>query len=353
VNHRRSPRGYHSRVALGTIAAALLVECAPVQPLPLHAPSPPRLPGQPWRAQRQAVVAQINAARNELGLAPLNYDPLLERVGDAHCAILLEEGGDGHFSRSGVPPYLRWLLAGGHGFHVENVGSYSTTGRVTETALGGILARSVASMLAEVPPADGHRRALLDRWVTHIGVGLAWNDREVRMTHELATEVGEEWAAPPLVARPHTGVELAGHLPRPWEVGPVEVLREELPRPLTDAELRAISSYAYPPRRAMVYPNRPAAEPGAPHAPHDWAPRTGSRPPFTVDRRGNFSYTWTTGPHDGVEIVLLWASRGTEQPYVPVGASATVVMETGHLPPELAFWQRLGTGPEAAPTGEP
>jgi hypothetical protein len=305
-----------------------------------------------WRPQRAAVVAQINAARNDLGLAALRYDPLLERVGDAHCAILIEEGGDGHFSRSGVPPYLRWLLAGGNGFHVENVGSYSTTGTVVEPALGGILARSVSSMLEEVPPADGHRRALLDPWVTHIGVGLAWGDGEVRMTHELATEVTEGWVPPPAVARPRTNVKLSGRLPRPWEAGALEMLWERLPHPLTDAELRTIRAYAYPPRRAMVYANPPSGEPAAPGMPTGREAST-IAPPFAVDRRGNFSFGWTTGPHEGVEIVLVWARRGAEQPYVPVAASATVVVETGQLPPELAFWHRLGTGPGAAPTGEP
>ena len=65
------------------------------------------------------------------------------------------------------------------------------------------------------------------------------------------------------------------------------------------------------------------------------------------------AYGWTTGPLEGVEIVLMWARPGPEQPYVPVAASATVVVETGQLPPELAFWHRLGMGAEDAPTGEP
>jgi uncharacterized protein YkwD len=341
VNHRRSSRGYHSCLALGTIAAALLPSCVEVQPPAPDAPPPVVAPTAPWRAARTAVVAQINAARSEAGLPPLRYDPLLQAVGDAHCAILLAEGGDGHFSSSGVPPYLRWLLAGGYGYHMENVGAYSTTGRVTEAALPGILARSVAGMLDEVPPADGHRRALLDPWVTHIGVGLAWGDGEVRMTHELAVEVTEGWAPPPLVAAPGSRVALSGRLPLPWEAGAVEVCWQPLPQPLSAAELRGLRTYAYPPRRAMLYANRPSAEPNVDAARGGSGGPGTAAAPFVVDRRGRFTASWTTGPHEGVEVALLWARHGPERPFVPVAASATVVVRTGTLPPELAFWRGL------------
>lgn len=276
-------------------------------------------------------MAQINASRAQLGLPPLAYGSLLERVGDKHCEIIIEEGGDGHFSRSGVPPYLRYLLAGGRGFHRENVSAYSTTGTVTEAELGGILRRSVEEMLAEVSPDDGHRRSLLDPWVTHIGVGLAVRGGEVRMTHELATEVAESWEPPPPVAEPGMPAELSGKLAGPWRAEAVEVLWEELPRPVPDARLRAIRAYGYPKRRAVAYANRPDAP--------------GTAPTLDVDRFGAFRYRWSSGPHEGVEIVLVLARHGNDHELVPVAASGTVVVGTGRLPSELALWQGLGARP--------
>jgi uncharacterized protein YkwD len=225
VNHRRSLGGYHSPLALG---AVLLAACARVGPSPTVFPEP-SLPGEPWRRERTAVVAQINAARAAADLGPLAYDSLLERVGDAYCRILIEEGGNGHFSRGGVPPYLRYLLAGGNGYHQENVGSYSTTGKVADSELARILSASVEDMLAEVPPNDGHRRALLDPWVTHVGVGLAVRGGEVRVTHELATKVTQSWTPPPAVAAAGTAVSLSGRLARPWQPEAVEVLWEAVP----------------------------------------------------------------------------------------------------------------------------
>jgi hypothetical protein len=288
------------------------------------------------------VVEQINSARAELGFAALRYDSRLERVGNAHCRILIEEDGDGHFSHNGVPPYLRWLLAGGHGFHRENVGTYSTTGMVTDATLPSILARSVASMLAEVPPSDGHRRSLLNPWVTDIGVGLAVGDGEVRMTHELAVEVTESWVPPPVVAGPGTPLGLSGRLAKPWQPVAVQVLWETLPHPLTDAEVRAIRSYSYPPARAVYLANRPA---GSGIGAVDASPARGPIvAPFGVDKRGAFSFRWSTGPHEGVEYVLLFARYKNAAEAVPVAASATVVLERVNLPPALAFWQDVGRG---------
>ncbi len=129
----------------------------------------------------------------------------------------------------------------------------------------------------------------------------------------------------------------------------MESLWEELPRPLTVEELREVRSYAYPPRRAMAYANRPPGEgdtafPGR---------EEGAAAPFSVDRRGSFSYRWVTGPHAGVELVLLWARHGSGQPFVPLAASATVVAEPDALPPALAFWRRLGESLDRLGEGEP
>jgi uncharacterized protein YkwD len=327
VNHRRSLGGYHSPLAFG---AVLLAACARVGPSPAVFPES-SIPGEPWGPERTAVVAQINAARAAADLGPLAYDSLLERVGDAHCRILIEEGGDGHFSRSGVAPYLRYLLTGGSGYHQENVGSYSTTGKVADSALARILSASLEDMLAEVPPNDGHRRALLDPWVTHVGVGVAVRGGEVRVTHELATKVTQSWTPPPAVAAPGTPVGLSGRLTKPWQPEAVEVLWEELPRPLPDAQLRTIRAYGYPQRKATFEATRVAAPEGT--------------AAFTVDRLGAFRFRWSAGPHEGVEIVLLWARHGQDRQLVPVVASATVVVETGELPPELAFWQGLRSSP--------
>jgi hypothetical protein len=277
-------------------------------------------------------VDAINEARRAVGAPALAYDSLLERVGNAHCQSLFEEGGDGHFSISGVAPYLRWLLAGGSGYHRENVFRFSHAGAGGAINMRDVVLEGVAAMLAEKPPDDGHRQALLAVAVTHIGVGLAREGGEVRMSHELATEVVESWAAPPVVAAPRSALVLSGRIGRPWHVAAASVLWQELPQPLTPAQTSALRSYGYPPQRVGYQANQPAS--GLDAQLHD--------APLTVDRAGNFTLRWTAGAHEGVEIALLWAQHGDRSELVPVAASATVVRTDATLPAPLARWRSLG-----------
>jgi uncharacterized protein YkwD len=339
VNHRRSFAGYHSLLAIALAGTVWLAACssAPAEATGEAAESGPRshVPGEPWQSERALVVDAINAARRAAGAPALVYDSLLERVGDLHCQLLFEEGGDGHFSVSGVPPYLRYLLAGGSGYHRENAFRYSHTGGGGDVNLRHVVLDGVAAMLAEKPPDDGHRQALLEAAVTHIGVGLAQLGGEVRMSHELATEVTESWAPPPGVAVPRSALVLSGRVAKPWRAAAASVLWQELPHPLTEAQASAIRSYGYPPQRMIFHANQPASE-------LDAQIRAA---PFTVDRSGNFTFRWVAGAHEGVEIALLWAQHGDSRELVPVAASATVVRTDAALPPALARWRSLAVHP--------
>ncbi len=343
MNHRRSRGGYHNWLTSGLLVAGVALACARLRPVPVVPVSAPAT--GPLAAERAGVIAGINRARAAAGLPRLATDAILERVGNAHCELLLEEGTQGHFSRSGVPPYLRYFLAGGHGFHRENAARYSSSATIPESAVDAILVRSLASMLAEVPPDDGHRRTVLDPDATNIGIGLAVRGGELRETHELAVEVATEWSAPVAAARPRSAAALAGALARPWRPVVAQILWEPLPRPLSTGEANAIRAYGYPPPRVTFAANRPL-EPGAGAARGDDVAA-----PFAVDRFGHFSLKWSTGTGEGVEIAVILARRGDDSRLIPVAAAATVVTAAGTLPPELAFWQTEAGPPAPAPGG--
>jgi uncharacterized protein YkwD len=343
MNHRRSRGGYHNRLTACILVLAGVAACARLRPAPV-VPTPAPATG-PLAAERAAVVVRLNRARADAGLPELATDAVLERVGNAHCELLIEEGTEGHFSRSGVPPYLRYFLAGGHGFHRENAARYSSSAAIPGRALDTIVTRSLTSMLSELPPDDGHRRTILDPDATNIGIGLAVRGGELRETHELAVEVATEWSAPAAVARPRGAVALAGALARPWRPAMAQILWEPLPRPLSTAEANAIRAYGYPPPRVTFAANRPS-EPCAGAARADAVAS-----PFAVDRFGHFSLKWSTGTGEGVEIAVVLARRGDDGRLIPVAAAATVVTEAGTLPPELAFWHTLAGPPPPARGG--
>jgi len=117
------------------------------------------------------VLDHINAARAEEDLAPLALDANLSKAAALHNQLMsgacgLEhqcpgEGGIGaRFSAQGV----QWRSAG------ENIG-YGWAG-ATDAAIVGAANGLCDSMLAEVPPEDGHRKNLLSTSFKRIGLSV-------------------------------------------------------------------------------------------------------------------------------------------------------------------------------------
>ncbi|MGC8915501.1 MAG: CAP domain-containing protein [Thermoanaerobaculum sp.] len=278
----------------------------------------------PLAVAREQVLAVVNKAREEHGLAPLTRDSLLERVGTAFCRKLLAEGGSGHFASDGVPPYLRYLLVGGTGFHRENVGSYTTTGELQAGDVPSLAVELTASMLAETPPADGHRRTLLAPFATHMGVGVAFSAKRLVLTHEVATELSEVTLGP-VICQARSPWSVVGRVRLPWQAAAVEVLWEPLPG---TGPIPGGHSYSYPPRKAWFEPREflPGSRMSIPGA-------------LSIQPGGRFAFRTTTGPHPGVELAVLWGRRPGFAELEPVALAGCVVAEA--VPPTLADWMRL------------
>ena len=317
------------------LVALLASGCAAIA-LP---PTPPAAAaiGAPYAVERRVVLDALNLARAGAGRAPLAYDSLLERIGDRNCSDLLATGCVGHFSTDGVPPYLRVVLAGHPGYHRQNASSHSHGLTLAPAELSDVVLSAVAAMLAETPPNDGHRRAILDPTATQVGIGLACQGSEVRMTHELATVATRQWQPAPAVTLPGTVVAIAGALANPWQVAAVELLWEAPPRPLTREAANRIRSYGYPPRRGMFFVGDGLPGLGSPGRLHT----------VRTDRSGRFSFAWRTGATPGVELAVVWARHGGGSELTAVALGGTVVTLDGVLPPALARWAAL-RGPVAA-----
>lgn len=284
--------------------------------------------GEDVRAARQRVLDQVNQARVKLGLRAVGHSRKLEQVGDAAARNLLDDGLIGHVGRDGVPPFIRWALAGGSGFHTENAANFETTGSLAGHRLGDVLVALTNGMLAEEPPEDGHRRALLDPWVTHLGVGVAVHEGRVVMNHQLAVNVVEKWQPPPTVALPGTTLQLTGRLPPNWRIVGLQIRRDSLPRVRELSETPVVTEVRYPPQAAML-PARPV--------------QSGARGrAIRVDAHNAFQASWEAGSRPGVELVVLWARNRTAiAGAVPVALAATVIHEPATLPDHLARWADL------------
>ncbi|GAA4589236.1 uncharacterized protein YkwD [Actinoplanes octamycinicus] len=124
------------------------------------------------------VLAHINAARADEGLPALTLDTKLSKAAAIHNQLMIDgcglshqcsgEGGIGtRFSAQGVS----WSSAG------ENIGYGSSGSSAADKvkAANGL----TDSMLAEVPPNDGHRRNLLSKSFTRIGLSVVRDSKGI------------------------------------------------------------------------------------------------------------------------------------------------------------------------------
>jgi uncharacterized protein YkwD len=129
------------------------------------APAPP-LPATP--AER--VLAHLNAARAEEGLPPLTMDPALVTAGERHNRAMT--GGCGLSHRcSGEADLGDRVTAAGAGW--SSVGENVAMGGPVANAADPISAMAIElnqSMIDERPPDDGHRKNILSRSFTRVGI---------------------------------------------------------------------------------------------------------------------------------------------------------------------------------------
>jgi uncharacterized protein YkwD len=126
----------------------------------------------------QRVLAHINAARAGVGLDAYTLDTSLSKAAALHNQLMIDGCGLEHqcagegdigtrFSAQGV----RWSSAG------ENIGfgSAGASNNAIVDAANGL----TDSMLAEVPPDDGHRRNLISTGFERIGLSVVRDGKGV------------------------------------------------------------------------------------------------------------------------------------------------------------------------------
>lgn len=204
---------------------------------------------------KAALLARINRDRAAAGVEPVALDLVAAKAGDDFCLDAARTNVMGHWDLSGRAPYDRYADAGGVDWHCENFSGTSQTGApFGESELEGLLLDAHAKMLAERPPGDGHRRTILDPGWTHVGIGVALEGGEFRMTEEF-TRHAVEWVDLP-AGRVRAGrtVPVAVQLPKGWNLAVVEIAHERFPRPLTAREINRRGSYGFPPGAQKLFP---------------------------------------------------------------------------------------------------
>jgi uncharacterized protein YkwD len=311
-----------------TAFVLLLLAAAACRP---RAPEPPRATGpvvrvgpertsieydDPHADDKRVLFERINRDRAAAGVPVLRYEPRAALAGDAFCLDSALSASWGHWDLRGRAPYLRWGLAGGVDHHSENVAAYSSSSGRIDRPLREVLLEAHASMMAERPPDDGHRRTILDPLLTHLGIGLAAVGGELRMTEEF-TRVALEWVELPAgPLRRGDWARFAGQTLPDWEVGLVEIRFEPPPRPLSLSEVRRRGSYRLPP---VVRALRPRLPQGGRYD-------TGGRGDF-VEKDGRFALAFPIEERGHYFVVCYVHRRGAATEAMSPGTTALVTSE--------------------------
>jgi uncharacterized protein YkwD len=290
-------------------AIALLAACAAL-PLAGGKEGPSRrvvLPILPHDYTETAPKAKaellriINEERKAHGAPPLAYDLRGAMVGDLFCEDAARNHTRGHWDLAGRPPYLRWALAGGVDHHAQNFAAETRRGFEFTEPPAELLRTTHAAFMAETPPNDGHRRTVLDPAWTHVGIGFALHEREMRMTEEYSRRVLEWAELPSGPVRAGSGAFVAMKIPRGWSVGAVELVRDPFPTPLTRAEIASRGSYGLPPAFRTL---RPYPPPGT-----RWA--SGETGEFRTSAGGRLELTVPLERGPGHYYVVVFAAEGS------------------------------------------
>jgi uncharacterized protein YkwD len=208
-----------------------------------------------------SMVERINDDRSLADLPPVEWDAAAADVADQFCARALRDGTVGHYTLSGLSPLHRNGLSGVTDLLRENICAWMwsrATYDWTEGEIVRILHDFQDDMLAEHPPNDGHRQAILDPYATHVGIGLAVSANEIRYAQEfVARHVDVEPI--PEVCGPDDRVILKGKVREPdkYILEFICVFHEPPPEPLTVDECRQRMTYAFPEQRKDLRPYLP------------------------------------------------------------------------------------------------
>lgn len=258
---------------------------------------------------RAELVRMINHDRARFGLAPVKLDVQASTIADAYCQAQIRNKTTGHFTTDGEAPYMRYSFAGGNDGVSENAAAWSANYGFGDRALYDMMRRSEAAMMSEAAPHDGHRRTILDPAATHVGIGLAWERGEFRLTQEFIRRY-VEWTKPlPRTADASQPVLCSGHAVPGYEVEAITVHHEPLPQPMARVTANAIATYKLPETRRQYLPRLKGRFTqriggGIREVREEYS--DGSRGDFQATSEGKFAFAVPLPDGPGVYTVVVW-----------------------------------------------
>jgi len=250
-------------------------------------------------AARELLLNLINADRLKADLSQLKLDDLAHKVATEHAQDMARGRFLSHWGSDGRKPYHRFAFAGGTDAVQENASAASNIQSLTPAGIFEDLRDMHASMMAEVPPNDGHRKTILYPFHTHVGFGLGFNGYHLRLD-ELFLARYIQLDPVPKEARPNSTVWLSGRMLNPTHfLNEVDTFFEPFPVPPDIDWLRIPRSVSFP---EGYTPTRPKAPSGTRYS-------DGSLGDFDWERGGKFRAPVTLKDGPGIYTIVFFVRR--------------------------------------------
>lgn len=205
------------------------------------------------------VLALINHDRSKAGVPPVEWDGRAAGAARAHVVDMAKNGYTAHWGTDGSVPEERYTAAGGTHLMKENVACFFDGAvrpldpAATYQAID--LEKIESAFMNEVPPNDGHKKNIIAKWHTGVGIALAMPKGipQPCMAQEFVDEYGT-YGDLPRTARPGQVVTIGGEIKDPVAFGGVGVARIDPARPLSPEHLNSTSTYAIPKPSVLYFP---------------------------------------------------------------------------------------------------
>jgi uncharacterized protein YkwD len=195
---------------------------------------------------RNELLVLVNSERVIAGVGRLKLDELASRVANNHAREMAEGNFISHWGRDGRKPYHRYAFAGGIHATQENIAAVDNFQSFEWKRIVSDFIASHLRMHAELPPNDGHRRAILAPQHTHVGFGLAINERRLRLVEIYVAKYVHAFGIEPRAKRKAT-LHLWGKLLNPLHfLQQIDVFYESSPKPPGMGFLTTPRSYSLP-----------------------------------------------------------------------------------------------------------
>jgi uncharacterized protein YkwD len=250
-------------------------------------------------AARAQLLNLINSERAKAGLSQLQLDELANKVATEHAQDMAKGHFLSHWGSDGRKPYHRFALAGGTDAVQENASAANNIQSLTPEGILDDLTDMHGSMMAEVPPTDGHRKTILYPFHTHVGFGLGFNGYNLRLD-ELFLARWVQLDPVPRETKPNSIVTIKGKMINPSHfLNEVDTFFEPFPSPPEIDWLRT--------PRAVSLPDE--YTPLRPRAPHGTRYSDGSLGDFDWDRGGKFRAPVKLNKGPGIYTIVLFVRR--------------------------------------------